>query len=91
MGFNAKATASLVFLILYVLLFAILIFGFLTRRLKLRSRYIGILFHVMLGLASQATGLAFGVTAVGYTNTSLLAACFILGGETSSVSFWNSN
>ena len=87
MSLNAKATASLVFLILYAFLFAILLFGFLTRRLKLFSRYSGILFHVVVRLASQATGLAFGVTVVGYANTSLLVACFVLGGESSSVSF----
>jgi len=79
MSLNAKATASLVFLILYAFLFAILLFGFLTRRLKLFSRYSGILFHVVVRLASQATGLAFGVTVVGYANTSLLVACFVLG------------
>jgi len=79
MSLNAKATASLVFLILYAFLFAILLFGFFTRRLKLYSRYSGILLHVVVRLASQATGLAFGVMVVGYANTSLLVACFILG------------
>jgi hypothetical protein len=87
MGFNTKASAALVFLILYAILFAILLFGFLTKRLKLFSRYISILFHILVRLASQATGLAFGVTVVGYANTGLLVACFVLGGESSSVSF----
>lgn len=87
MGLNAKATASLVFLILYTFLFAILLFGFLTKRLKLSSCYIVILFYVLVRLASQAMGLAFGVTVVGYANTGLLVACFVLGGELSFVSF----
>jgi len=87
MGLDAKATASLIFLIIYAFLFATLLFGFFTKRLKLFSCYICILFHVLVRLASQATGLAFGVTVVGYANTGLLVACFVLGGESSSISF----
>ena len=79
MGLNTKASAALVFLILYAILFSLLLLGFLTRHLRLRSRYGLILFYVMVRLASQATGLALGV--VGYANTSLPVACFILGGE----------
>ena len=78
MGLNTEASAALVFLILYTILFVLLLFGYFTRRLRLRSRYSVILFHVTVRLASQATGLAFGV--VGYANTSLLVAYFILGG-----------
>jgi hypothetical protein len=81
MGLNTEASAALVFLILYTILFAFLLFGYITGRLRLRSRYTVILFHVTIRLASQATGLAFGV--VGYANTSLLVAYFILGGESS--------
>jgi hypothetical protein len=83
MGLPTEASAALVFLILYTILFAFLLFGYFTRRLKLRSRYSVILFHVTIRLASQATGLAFGV--VGYANTSLLVAYFILGGPSSSL------
>jgi cytochrome b561 len=78
MGLNTEASAALVFLVLYTILFALLLFGYFTGRLRLRSRYSVILFHVTIRLASQATGLAFGV--VGYANTSLLVAYFILGG-----------
>jgi len=85
MGLHTKASAALVFLILYAILFALLLLGSLTRRLKLCSRYGLILFHVTVRLASQATGLAFGI--VGYANASLLVACFILGGESSYLSF----
>jgi hypothetical protein len=81
MSLNAEAGAALVFLILYTILLAFLLFGYFTRRLRLRSRYSVILFHVTIRLASQATGLAFGV--VGYANTSLLVGYFILGGELS--------
>jgi len=81
MSLDAEARAALMFLILYTILLAFLLFGYFTRRLRLRSRYTVILFHVTIRLASQATGLAFGV--VGYANTSLLVAYFILGGELS--------
>ena len=84
MGLNTKASAALVFLILYAILFSLLLLGSLTRRLKLCSRYGVILFHVTIRLASQATGLALGV--VGYTNTSLIVACSILGGKSSFLS-----
>ena len=78
MALNTEASAALVFLILYAILFFLMIFGYLTRRLSLRSRYSVVLFHITIRLASQASGLAFGI--VGYSNTSLLVAYFILGG-----------
>lgn len=79
MALNTEASAALVFLILYAILFFFMIIGYLTRRISLRSRYSVILFHVTIRLASQGTGLAFGI--VGYNNTSLLVAYFILGGK----------
>jgi hypothetical protein len=85
MGLNTKASAALVFIILYAILFSLLLLGFLTRRLRLCSQYGLILFYVTVRLASQAAGLALGV--VGYANTSLPVACFILGGEPSYFSF----
>jgi len=83
MALSSEASAALVFLILYTTLFAPLLLGSLTGRLKFCSPYGGILFtilfHVVLRLASQATGLAFGI--VGSANISLLVAYFILGAE----------
>jgi hypothetical protein len=79
MSLNTEASAALVFLILYTVLFALLLFGYLTGCLRIRSRYTIILFHVTIRLASQASGLAFGV--VGYSNISLLIAYFVLGGK----------
>lgn len=79
MGLNTEAKAGLVYLVLYAILFAFLLYGYATGRFKFRSRYSVILFHVTIRLASQATGLAFGV--VGYSNTSLIVAYFILGGK----------
>jgi hypothetical protein len=76
MGLNTEASAALVFLILYAILFTLLLLGYLTGRLRVRSRYSIIMFHVVVRLASQATGLAFGI--VGYSATDLLVAYFIL-------------
>ncbi|KIM76052.1 hypothetical protein PILCRDRAFT_826701 [Piloderma croceum F 1598] len=79
MGLNTKASAALLFLILYAILFALLLLGFLTRRIKSCSRYGVILFYVTIRLASQSTELALGV--VGYEDPSFLVACFVLGAE----------
>ncbi|KAG6814992.1 hypothetical protein H0H87_005981 [Tephrocybe sp. NHM501043] len=79
MAFNAEASAALIFLILYVILFVLLVLGYATGRLRFRSRYSIITLHVALRLASQATGLAFGL--VGYSNVGLLVAYFVLGAE----------
>jgi len=76
MGLNTETSAALVYLILYAILFVVLVAGYLTGRLRWRSRYTIILFHVTVRLASQGTGLAFGF--VGYSNTDLLVAYFIL-------------
>ena len=85
MGFNTKASAPLVFLILYAILFALLLLGSLTGRLKLCSRYGAVLFYVTVRLASQAAELAFEV--VEYGDTSFIVAYFVLGGDPSSLSF----
>ncbi|GLB34622.1 hypothetical protein LshimejAT787_0201870 [Lyophyllum shimeji] len=79
MGLNTEATAALVYLILYVIVFSILILGYATGRLELRSRFTVITFHVAVRLASQAVGLAFGIE--GFSNINLLIAYFILGAE----------
>jgi hypothetical protein len=79
MGLSSDASAALVFLILYAILFALLLLGFLTGRLKLRSPFGGILYYIAIRLSSQGVGLAFGV--VGSANIGLLVAYFILGAE----------
>jgi hypothetical protein len=76
MGLNADASAALAFLILYVILFIFLFLGHVTGRLQGRGRYGMILFHVIVRLSSQATGLAIGI--IGYSNPQLLVAYFIL-------------
>jgi len=77
MALNTEASAALVFLILYVILFLLMSFGYATRRLRFASRYTIVFFHVIVRLASQGTGLAFGI--VGYSAIDLLVAYFILG------------
>jgi hypothetical protein len=79
MSLNTETRAALVFLVLYAILFALLLLGYATRRLKLRSRYTILILHVMVRLASQATGVAFGI--LGYSHVHLLVAYFILGAE----------
>ena len=76
MRLNSESSAALVYLILYVILFKFLVVGYILRYLSWRSRYTVILFHVTIRMASQAAGLAFGI--VGYSNTNLLVAYFIL-------------
>ncbi|PWN52773.1 hypothetical protein IE53DRAFT_384749 [Violaceomyces palustris] len=73
------ASASLVFLILYFIVFVILNFLLFTGRIKFRSRWAVIYFHVAVRLASQACGLAFGILV--WKNTQVLTAYFILGAE----------
>ncbi|KAF7982874.1 hypothetical protein HWV62_25108 [Athelia sp. TMB] len=79
MGLNNETSAALVFLVLYAIVFVILILGYLTRRVALRSRYTVLAFHVTVRLASQATGVAFGI--IGFANYHLLVAYFVLGAE----------
>jgi len=76
MGLKAEASAALVFLILYAILFVFLLLGCVTNRIRVRSRYGSIMFYPIVCLASQATGVAFGI--VGNSATSLLLAYFIL-------------
>ncbi|KAG5350049.1 hypothetical protein C0989_000477 [Termitomyces sp. Mn162] len=79
MAFNTEARAALVFLILYTVLFVLLILGYLAGRLRLRSRYTLIAFHVAIRLAAQSTGLAFGI--LGFSNIGVLIAYFTLNTE----------
>ena len=76
MGLNSEASAALAFLILYTILFTFLFLGYVTGRIQGRSRYSIIMFHVIVRLSSQATGLAFGI--IGFSNPKLLVAYFIL-------------
>ncbi|KAG6872386.1 hypothetical protein C0995_010138 [Termitomyces sp. Mi166 len=76
MAFNTEARAALVFLVLYTILFVVLIHGYVTGRLGLRSRYSLVTFHVAIRLAAQSTGLAFGI--LGYSNIGVLIAYFTL-------------
>ncbi|KAJ1017732.1 hypothetical protein NDA16_005051 [Ustilago loliicola] len=73
------ASASLVFLILYFVLFLFLAHLYILRKVPLLSRWLVLLLHVAVRLASQACGLSFGI--VGYENIDLLVAYYILGAE----------
>ncbi|KAJ7208556.1 hypothetical protein GGX14DRAFT_111776 [Mycena pura] len=56
-----------------------MLFAYLTHRMKWRSRYSLIFFHVMVRVASQGLGIAFGI--LGLRNTSVFLAFLILGAE----------
>jgi len=73
---DPESSAALVFLVLYSILLVFLLLGYLTRRLKFCSRYTVILLHVMVRLASQCTGLMFGIK--GYSDQTLLLTSYIL-------------
>ncbi|CAK5277066.1 unnamed protein product [Mycena citricolor] len=77
--FTGEAGAALVFLIAYLAIFAWMLFAYLTHRIKWRSRYSLVFFHVTVRLASQACGIAFGI--LGFSNTSVFLAFLILGAE----------
>ena len=54
---------------------------YIGKRIKFASRWTVIYSHVILRLAAQATGLAFGVS--GYKAIGVLIAYFVLGAEVS--------
>ena len=76
MALKAEAKAAIVFLVLYAILFIFMFVCYCTGHMKWRTRFTPIFIHVILRLASEATGLAFGI--VGYSGTSLLLAYFVL-------------
>ncbi|TKY88827.1 hypothetical protein EX895_002068 [Sporisorium graminicola] len=73
------ASASLVFLLLYLCLFTVLSTLFFQRKVVWKSRWLVLLLHVLVRLASQACGLSFGI--IGYRNIDLLVAYYVLGAE----------
>ncbi|KAJ7224628.1 hypothetical protein GGX14DRAFT_651209, partial [Mycena pura] len=77
--FTGEAGAALAFLIGYLAIFACMLFGFFTHRIKWGSRYIAVFFHVTIRIASQACGIGFGI--LGFRNTNLFLAFLILGAE----------
>ncbi|KDR79600.1 hypothetical protein GALMADRAFT_265965 [Galerina marginata CBS 339.88] len=78
-NFGREASAALVFLVLYVAIFSWMLWAYLTKRIKLASRYSILFFHVTIRVASQACGLVFGVQ--GWANPDVLLAFLILGAE----------
>ncbi|KAH8817733.1 hypothetical protein DL96DRAFT_1623186 [Flagelloscypha sp. PMI_526] len=77
--FTKEAAAALIFFIGYACIFAWLLFAYLTRRIKWKSRYTLLLFHVTIRIASQACGIAFGI--FGFDNLGVFLAYLILGAE----------
>jgi len=77
--FSSEAGAALVFLVLYLSIFAWMLFGYLTHRLKWRSRWSVLFLHVTVRVASQVCGIGFAI--LGFSNTNMFLAFLILGAE----------
>ncbi|KAJ7198098.1 hypothetical protein GGX14DRAFT_525881, partial [Mycena pura] len=78
-SFTGEAGAALAFLIGYLAIFVWMLHGFLTHRIKWRSRYSTVFLHVVIRVASQACGISFGI--LGFRNTNVFLAFLILGAE----------
>ncbi|KDQ53032.1 hypothetical protein JAAARDRAFT_80893 [Jaapia argillacea MUCL 33604] len=79
MGLRVEASAAIAFIILYLFFFSVLIYGYATKRLRVRSRWTVILTYITVHIAALATGLAFSI--VGNSGTGILIAYFQLGAE----------
>ncbi|KAJ7783969.1 hypothetical protein DFH07DRAFT_948962 [Mycena maculata] len=77
--FTAEARTALAFLIGYLVVFAWMLFAYLTHLIKWRSRYSLIFFHIIIRIASQGLGIAFGI--LGFSNTSVFLGFLILSAE----------
>ncbi|KAH8824685.1 hypothetical protein DL96DRAFT_1614731 [Flagelloscypha sp. PMI_526] len=77
--FTKESGAALIFFIGYVGLFLWMLYAYLTHRIKWRSRYSLLFFHITIRLGSQACGVAFGI--LGFDNTGVFLAYLILGVE----------
>ncbi|KAN0060488.1 hypothetical protein ACQY0O_007819 [Thecaphora frezii] len=73
------ASVSVLFLVLYLLVFSCLVFLYLTKSIKVRSRWTLVFFHVTVRLVSQVIGIVFGVQ--GFKDVNILVAYFILAAE----------
>jgi hypothetical protein len=56
-----------------------MLYGYMTHRLKWKSVYSWLFFHVTIRVASQGCGVAFGI--LGFENTDVFLAYLILGAE----------
>ncbi|KAH8824710.1 hypothetical protein DL96DRAFT_1558493 [Flagelloscypha sp. PMI_526] len=77
--FTKESGAALVFGIGYFGLFLWMVYAYATHRIKLKSRYSLLFFHITIRVASQACGVAFGI--LGFDNTDVFLAYLILGAE----------
>lgn len=74
--FTGMAGAALAFGILYAGLLSWLIYHFATKRFSFKSRWSLLLFHVLIRVASQALGVAFGVLV--FDNIGVFVAYLVL-------------
>ncbi|WWD19424.1 hypothetical protein CI109_103884 [Kwoniella shandongensis] len=79
MGLHGEGIGGVIFLALYSVNFSLLMFGFFTRRISIKSVYAFLLFHVLLRLGAQSVAVALGTQK--RLNENLLIAFFVLGAE----------
>ncbi|KAH8813483.1 hypothetical protein DL96DRAFT_520782 [Flagelloscypha sp. PMI_526] len=77
--FTKESGAALVFGIGYFILFLWMIYAYATHRIKRKSRYSILFFHIAIRIASQGCGVAFGI--LGFDNPDVFLAYLILGAE----------
>ncbi|KAH8796200.1 hypothetical protein DL96DRAFT_1722164 [Flagelloscypha sp. PMI_526] len=77
--FTKESGAALVFGIGYFILFLWMLYAYATRRIKRKSRYSILFFHITIRIASQGCGVAFGI--LGFDNPDVFLAYLILGAE----------
>lgn len=79
MGLHGEGIGGVIFLCLYLVNFAILMYGFITGRIKLASVYAFLLFHVILRLGAMAVSIVLGASEE--INIGVLIAFYVLGAE----------
>ncbi|WVQ95282.1 hypothetical protein IAU59_002377 [Kwoniella sp. CBS 9459] len=79
MSLHGEGIGGVVFLTLYTFNFLILLYGFFSRRISIKSVYAFLLFHVILRLSAQSVSVAIGTK--DHLVPGLLIAFFVLGAE----------
>ena len=79
MTFHSEGIGGVIFLFLYLINLGILVYGFTTRRIVLKSVYTLLLFHVLLRVAAQSIAIVIATKA--NLDIGLLIAFFVLAAE----------
>jgi hypothetical protein len=79
MALHGEGIGGVIFLVLYLINFGILMYGFTTGRIKLASVYAFLLLHVILRLAAQSVSIVLGAS--DEIDVGVLIAFYVLGAE----------